>query len=145
MRFPQPRPALYGARSSGFFGQSPARFRSVLSIPPTFFSCTSARDSRKKRTQHHREDRRNRRSPSPALPRPVRRSRSGCLIRNPREAVFGFPVACLEEGAGPCSRASFCRTLPLWKGLNQVVRDYLGHISVQDLVRQDPDGFDYVI
>ncbi len=47
------------------------------------------------------------------------------------------PVACLEEGAKPCSRAPDCRTLPLWKGLNEVVRDYLVRFSVQDLVKQD--------
>ena len=55
------------------------------------------------------------------------------------------PVACLEEGAKPCSRASSCRTLPLWEGLNKVVREYLGHYTVQDLVRRNSGGFDYVI
>ena len=55
------------------------------------------------------------------------------------------PVACLEDGAKPCSRASNCRTLPLWEGLNKVVRDYLGRYTVQDLVRRNSGGFDYVI
>ena len=55
------------------------------------------------------------------------------------------PVACLEDGAKPCSRASKCRTLPLWEGLNKVVREYLGHYTVQDLVQQNSGGFDYVI
>ena len=55
------------------------------------------------------------------------------------------PVACLEDGAKPCSRASDCRTLPLWEGLNKVVREYLGHYTVQDLVQQSSGGFDYVI
>ena len=55
------------------------------------------------------------------------------------------PVACLEDGAKPCSRASACRTLPLWEGLNKVVREHLGHYTVQDLVRQNSGGFDYVI
>ena len=55
------------------------------------------------------------------------------------------PVACLENGAKPCSRASNCRTLPLWEGLNKVVREHLGHYTVQDLVRQNSGGFDYVI
>ena len=54
------------------------------------------------------------------------------------------PVACLEEGARPCSRASFCRTLPLWEGLDRVVREYLNGFTVQDLMKT-PDGFDYVI
>ena len=47
------------------------------------------------------------------------------------------PVACLEEDAKPCPRASGCRTLPLWEGLNAVVRDYLVRFSVQDLVKQE--------
>ena len=55
------------------------------------------------------------------------------------------PVACLEDGAKPCSRASACRTLPLWEGLNKVVREYLGHYTVQDLVQQNSGGFDYII
>ncbi len=45
------------------------------------------------------------------------------------------PVACLEEGSEPCSRAVECRTLPLWKGLDKVVSGYLGGFTVQDLVK----------
>ena len=55
------------------------------------------------------------------------------------------PVACLEEGAKPCSRASICRTLPLWEGLNKVVRDYLRGFTIRDLARESGSGFDYVI
>ena len=55
------------------------------------------------------------------------------------------PVACLDEGAKPCSRASNCRTLPLWEGLNKVVRDYLGNYTVRDLAQQEHGGFNYVI
>ena len=55
------------------------------------------------------------------------------------------PVACLDEGAKLCSRASSCRTLPLWEGLNKVVREYLGQYTIRDLVQQDPEGFDYMI
>lgn len=46
------------------------------------------------------------------------------------------PVACLEEGSKPCSRAADCRTLPLWKGLNKVVSEYLGGFTVQDLTEE---------
>lgn len=55
------------------------------------------------------------------------------------------PVACLENGAKPCSRASNCPTLPLWEGLNKVVREYLGQYTVQNLVQRNSGGFDYVI
>lgn len=55
------------------------------------------------------------------------------------------PVACLQEGAKPCPRASGCRTLPLWQGLDRVVKDYLNRFSVGDLMKRDTDGFDYII
>ena len=55
------------------------------------------------------------------------------------------PVACLEKEAAPCARMAGCRTLPLWKGLDDVVRAYLSEYTVQDLIRQGADGFDYVI
>ena len=55
------------------------------------------------------------------------------------------PVACLEERAKPCSRAAACRTLPMWKGLDQVVTEYLSRFTIQDLMRKETDGFDYVI
>ena len=42
-------------------------------------------------------------------------------------------VACLEEGSNPCSRAAVCKTLPLWKGLDRVVSEYLGGFTVRDL------------
>ena len=46
------------------------------------------------------------------------------------------PVACLARDSKPCSRSADCRTLPLWQGLDQVVSDYLGKYTIQDLVRQ---------
>ncbi|MER2234799.1 MAG: Rrf2 family transcriptional regulator [Candidatus Limivicinus sp.] len=52
------------------------------------------------------------------------------------------PVACLEEGSKPCSRADACRTLPLWEGLNRVINEYLAGFTVQDLVRDRAAGFD---
>ena len=46
------------------------------------------------------------------------------------------PVACLEEGSRPCSRAASCRTLPLWQGLDKVVSEYLGGFNLRDLMRE---------
>ncbi|MBO6040532.1 MAG: Rrf2 family transcriptional regulator [Oscillospiraceae bacterium] len=46
------------------------------------------------------------------------------------------PVACREEGGAPCSRADSCRTLPLWKGLEKVVSEYLGGFTVRDLMKE---------
>ena len=55
------------------------------------------------------------------------------------------PVACLEQDSEPCRRMARCRTLPLWKGLNDVVRSYLSGYTLQSLIREGADGFDYVI
>jgi len=55
------------------------------------------------------------------------------------------PVACLEEGSKACPRAGECRTLPLWKGLDELVSDYLGNYTIRDIAQPNPDGFVYVI
>lgn len=55
------------------------------------------------------------------------------------------PVACLEEWADPCARAAECRTLELWQGLDQVIREYLSGVTVADLTHQGADGDNYVI
>ena len=33
------------------------------------------------------------------------------------------PVSCLEPGASACPRAADCRTLPVWEGLDGLIRD----------------------
>ena len=49
----------------------------------------------------------------------------------------GFaPVGCLECGAEPCARENECRTLPLWKGLQDVVNNYFDKITLADLMKK---------
>ena len=55
------------------------------------------------------------------------------------------PVACLEEGAAVCPRAGECRTLKLWKGLNDVLTGYLDSVTVADLMAPAQTGDNYVI
>lgn len=55
------------------------------------------------------------------------------------------PVACLAGGTEVCPRAAYCRTLPLWEGLDKVVTSYLSSFSLEDLAKRDNFGFDYVI
>ena len=55
------------------------------------------------------------------------------------EERIGFPlapVACLEAEAKPCARAESCRTLPLWQGLDETVRAYLGQFTLRSLMRE---------
>lgn len=45
------------------------------------------------------------------------------------------PVACLETPENNCQRASSCPTLKLWKGLNQIVNNYLDGITLESLAK----------
>lgn len=55
------------------------------------------------------------------------------------------PVACLEDGAQPCQHMAECRTLPMWRGLNTAINDYLDKFSIADLMKRENDNFDFVI
>ena len=48
------------------------------------------------------------------------------------------PVQCLEIEPNDCERCDYCMTLPMWRGLNQVVNDYLEGITLQSLIDQAP-------
>lgn len=55
------------------------------------------------------------------------------------------PVSCLAQGAAPCPRMSGCRTYNMWKGLDDLIEDYFGKITLADLAAPDEAGNDYVI
>ena len=55
------------------------------------------------------------------------------------------PVACLENGAAPCARASKCRTLEFWRGLDEAIGTYTSGFFLSDLMRPDQPGDDYII
>ena len=55
------------------------------------------------------------------------------------------PVACLEPDSAPCPRMSYCRTLPMWQGLDKVITEYLDSVTLADLMRSGQSGNDYVI
>ena len=46
------------------------------------------------------------------------------------------PVACLVHDAAPCPRMADCRTLPVWRELNELVKHYLGGKSLADLMKK---------
>ena len=54
-------------------------------------------------------------------------------------------VACLEKDASKCPRRADCMTLPVWQGLDKIIRDYLGGITLQDVLDRHNVGNDYVI
>ena len=55
------------------------------------------------------------------------------------------PVSCLTPGAASCSRMASCRTYEMWKGLNDLISNYFGNITLADLALPDQAGNDYVI
>ena len=71
----------------------------------------------------------------------------GCrLTREPSEYTLGeilrltegdlAPVACLAKGASACPRAEDCRTLPMWKELNELVWNFLDKKTLADLMKK---------
>lgn len=44
------------------------------------------------------------------------------------------PVACLEGEVNDCPRKGFCKTLPIWQGLQDVIDNYLDGITLAELV-----------
>ena len=51
------------------------------------------------------------------------------------------PVACLDAGHEHCRRTDQCPTLPMWQGLDQLIRDYFSGITLAQLssqIRENP-------
>ena len=67
----------------------------------------------------------------------------GSILRLTEESLA--PVSCLEQNAESCPRVAECRTLPLWKGLDTVINNYLDSVTLADLVQSDTAGDNYVI
>ena len=55
------------------------------------------------------------------------------------------PVSCLTPGAPACERMANCRTYTMWKGLNDLIADYFGKITLAVLAAPVQAGNDYVI
>ncbi len=47
------------------------------------------------------------------------------------------PVMCLAEDVPDCPMKNNCATLPIWKGLDETVRNYLSTFSLADLCTAD--------
>lgn len=54
------------------------------------------------------------------------------------------PVACLDCGAKPCSRAAECRTLPMWQKYYAITNEFFDRITVADLM-QNKAAYNYII
>lgn len=66
------------------------------------------------------------------------------LAKSPKEYTVGdilkitegslAPVSCLDTETNLCPRSDSCITLPVWKGLDKVIDDYLNSITLQDII-----------
>ena len=56
------------------------------------------------------------------------------------------PVSCLESpDALSCERMDCCRTLPMWRGLDHLINNYLDNITLADLIQPEEPWSNYVI
>lgn len=57
------------------------------------------------------------------------------------------PIACLDDDPNLCPRSESCTTLPFWRGLSEVIRNYVDGVTLQDLKDQADNmaGNDYSI
>lgn len=68
------------------------------------------------------------------------------LNRKPNEYVVGeilrltegtlAPVACLESGSPKCEKEKNCRTVSMWRKLDELIENYLDSVTIADLIKQ---------
>ena len=68
------------------------------------------------------------------LAKPASEIKVGDVLRTTEGSLV--PVACLELDPIECDRAQNCATLPMWKGLSEVINNYLDSITIQDLLNE---------
>ena len=52
------------------------------------------------------------------------------------------PVTCLEEEVNQCDKATYCKTLSMWTGLQKAINDYLDSVTLQDMVEECQESVD---
>ena len=82
---------------------------------------------------------------NPDILRSNRGNKGGYMLaKEPNQYIVGeilkitegslSPVSCLEDELNRCERNMFCKTLPLWQGLETVINDYFFNITIQDIL-----------
>lgn len=51
------------------------------------------------------------------------------------------PVVCLEKKHNTCARAENCKTLPMWKSLQENINEFFEGITLEDLLK-DPSAIE---
>lgn len=67
------------------------------------------------------------------------------LNRKPNEYIVGdilrltegtlAPVACLEKDAEKCPKENVCRTVGMWRKLDELIETYLDSVTIADLMK----------
>ena len=55
------------------------------------------------------------------------------------------PVSCMDDEPNLCDKAAGCLTLPIYKGLYEVIIKYLDGITLADIIQSEKEGYDYYI
>lgn len=55
------------------------------------------------------------------------------------------PIACLDGEYNTCTRMDTCITLPFWKGLYEVINNYVDSTTLQDLINNENKNLNYII
>lgn len=68
------------------------------------------------------------------------------LNRKPKEYRIGdilrltegtlAPVACLEKNAEQCPKQNVCRTVGMWRKLDELIESYLDSVTIADLMKE---------
>ena len=56
------------------------------------------------------------------------------LKKAPEEGGLA-PVACMKNSAMTCDRSGQCYTLPIWRGLAELIQDYFKNKTLADIAR----------
>jgi len=56
-----------------------------------------------------------------------------------------FPVTCMEDERNKCERSEYCKTLSLWRGLEEVINKYLDSVTIQDIMDNYNGDCEYYI
>ena len=46
------------------------------------------------------------------------------------------PVACLEKNADQCPKQNVCRTVGMWRKLDELIESYLDSVTIADLMKE---------
>lgn len=75
--------------------------------------------------------------------RPPEQCTVGSILRLTESSLA--PVSCLEQSPIQCERAGECRTLPMWKKLDALIREFFDGVTIADLAQPTDPGSNFVI